>query len=133
LLFQVVVFPFVHTEGEIELRREKKEIFYSEFIDLSRENPTRDVLTFEQLPFNHPLFIMYSSGTTGKPKCIVHGAGGTLMKHLEEHQIQGNRGPKDVLLYYTTVGELSRFETLSHEVGLPFLHELKTKSKFQLI
>jgi acetoacetyl-CoA synthetase len=67
----------------------------------------RDVLKFEQLPFNHPLFIMYSSGTTGKPKCIVHGAGGTLMKHLEEHQIQGNRGPEDVLLYYTTVGMVS--------------------------
>jgi len=48
----------------------------------------KDVLKFEQLPFNTPLFIMYSSGTTGKPKCIVHGAGGTLMKHLEEHQIQ---------------------------------------------
>jgi len=57
---------------------------------------------------------MYSSGTTGKPKCIVHGAGGTLMKHLEEHQIQGNRGPDDVLLYYTTVGMFStRAESLN--------------------
>ncbi len=74
----------------------------------------RDVLKFDQLPFNHPLFIMYSSGTTGKPKCIVHGAGGTLMKHLEEHQIQGNRGPDDVLLYYTTVGMFStRAESLN--------------------
>ena len=101
---QVVVFPFVHDESDIKLRRDKKEVFFSEFLNLSCEDADRDVLKFEQLPFNHPLFIMYSSGTTGKPKCIVHGAGGTLMKHLEEHLIQGNRRPQDVLLYYTTVG-----------------------------
>ena len=42
---------------------------------------------FDQLPFNHPLYILYSSGTTGVPKCIVHGAGGTLIQHLKEHQL----------------------------------------------
>jgi acetoacetyl-CoA synthetase len=109
----VVVFPFVHFEADIQLKRDRKEVLYSEFINLSAQNPDRDTLHFEQLPFNHPLFIMYSSGTTGKPKCIVHGAGGTLMKHLEEHQIQGNRSPEDVLLYYTTVGNLN---TLKHVV-----------------
>jgi len=61
-------------------------------------------LTFEQVSFDHPLFIMYSSGTTGKPKCMVHSVGGTLIKHLEEHQIQGNRDDSDVLMYYTTTG-----------------------------
>ena len=44
-------------------------------------------LRFEQLPFDHPLYIMYSSGTTGVPKCIVHGAGGTLLQHLKEHAL----------------------------------------------
>ena len=44
-------------------------------------------IAFEQLPFDHPLYIMYSSGTTGVPKCIVHGAGGTLIQHLKEHQL----------------------------------------------
>jgi acetoacetyl-CoA synthetase len=62
--------------------------------------------TFFQVPFNHPLFIMYSSGTTGAPKCMVHSVGGTLLKHLEEHVVQGNRDHTDVLLYYTTTGRL---------------------------
>ena len=57
-----------------------------------------------KVSFDHPLFIMYSSGTTGKPKCMVHSVGGTLLKHLEEHQIQGNRGPQDTLMYFTTTG-----------------------------
>ena len=57
-----------------------------------------------QVSFDHPLFIMYSSGTTGKPKCMVHSVGGTLIKHLEEHQIQGNRNDSDILMYYTTTG-----------------------------
>ena len=60
--------------------------------------------SFLQVPFNHPLFIMYSSGTTGKPKCMVHSVGGTLIKHLQEHQIQANRNTQDVLMYYTTIG-----------------------------
>jgi acetoacetyl-CoA synthetase len=45
-------------------------------------------LHFEQLPFDHPLFIMYSSGTTGAPKCMVHSAGGCLIKHKQEHILQ---------------------------------------------
>jgi acyl-coenzyme A synthetase/AMP-(fatty) acid ligase len=49
---------------------------------------------------------MYSSGTTGAPKCMVHSVGGTLLKHLEEHVVQGNRDNTDVLLYYTTTGQI---------------------------
>jgi acetoacetyl-CoA synthetase len=65
---------------------------------------TTPILKFEQLPFNHPLFIMYSSGTTGIPKCMVHSAGGTLLKHLEEHILQSNMTRDDIMLYYTTTG-----------------------------
>jgi acetoacetyl-CoA synthetase len=59
-------------------------------------------LTFEQLPADHPVYILYSSGTTGAPKCIVHGAIGTLLQHKKEHILQGDIQPGDRLFYFTT-------------------------------
>ncbi|MDP2398318.1 MAG: acetoacetate--CoA ligase [Burkholderiales bacterium] len=61
-------------------------------------------ITFERLPFDHPLFIMYSSGTTGVPKCIVHGAGGTLLQHLKEQVLHTDVKRGDRLFYFTTCG-----------------------------
>jgi acetoacetyl-CoA synthetase len=59
---------------------------------------------FERLPFDHPLYIMYSSGTTGVPKCIVHCAGGVLLQHLKEHQLHSDVKPGDRLFFFTTCG-----------------------------
>ena len=73
---------------------------WGEFIEPHLEAP----LAFAPLPFDHPLFIMYSSGTTGLPKCMVHGAGGTLLQHLKELVLHTDLSAADRIFYFTTCG-----------------------------
>ena len=61
-------------------------------------------LAFEELPFDHPWYVLFSSGTTGVPKCIVHRCGGVLLQHLKEQQLHCDIGPGDRVAYYTTCG-----------------------------
>ena len=73
------------------------------FDDFIKDSNAKTI-NFEQLAFNHPLFIMFSSGTTGVPKCITHSVGGTLIQHLKEHILHTNLKENDRILYYTTCG-----------------------------
>jgi len=97
-LEHVVVNPYL--SHSVEVGDIPNGISFSDFIEKS----TSDKLKFEQLPFNHPLYIMYSSGTTGKPKAIVHGAGGTLIQHLKELRLHTNLNREDIIFYFTTCG-----------------------------
>ncbi|MDZ7623052.1 MAG: acetoacetate--CoA ligase [Ignavibacteriaceae bacterium] len=76
-----------------------KSLFFNQLL----EN-TSKIIEFEQLPFNHPVYIMYSSGTTGLPKCMVHGSGGTLLQHYKEHVFHTDLKREDIITYYTTCG-----------------------------
>ncbi|MEO9339459.1 acetoacetate--CoA ligase [Mesorhizobium sp. SB112] len=73
---------------------------FSQAIAAIAEEP----LTFEHLPFSHPLYILFSSGTTGIPKCIVHSAGGTLLQHVKEHRLHAGIGEGDRVFYFSTCG-----------------------------
>jgi len=99
-----------------------------EWLTTDRPGPARAPV-FTPLPFDHPLYILYSSGTTGVPKCIVHGHGGILLKHLSEHKLHCDLGPADKLFYFTTCGwmmwnwlvsGLSQGATLMLYDGSPF-------------
>lgn len=102
-LKKVVVIPYVAAREQIDISKIPNSVFLDDFLATGAGDQAPQ-LEFEQLPFSHPLFIMFSSGTTGAPKCMVHSAGGTLIQHLKEHVLHGDMTSGDVLLYYTTVG-----------------------------
>ncbi|HEY4638094.1 MAG TPA: AMP-binding protein, partial [Burkholderiales bacterium] len=93
---KVVVVP--HLDPEVDVSEVPKAARLDEWL---RRYPAGDV-AFIQLPFNHPVFILFTSGTTGKPKCIVHGAGGTLLAALKMYKLQFDVRPADHFFYYTT-------------------------------
>ncbi|WP_428635054.1 acetoacetate--CoA ligase [Sedimenticola sp.] len=95
---QVVVIPY--TREEFPLESIEGALPLGEFID----GYEAQEISFNQLPFDHPLYIMFSSGTTGVPKCIVHGAGGTLLQHLKEHRLHTDVKPGDRTFFFTTCG-----------------------------
>jgi acetoacetyl-CoA synthetase len=95
---QVVVTRF--TETSPERLRLQRAAWWDDFLGGFGPAP----IAFERLPFDHPAYILFSSGTTGVPKCIVHGAGGTLLQHLKEHRLHSDVRPGDRLFYFTTCG-----------------------------
>jgi acetoacetyl-CoA synthetase len=97
-LRRLVVVPYAATAPDISNLP-----FGALFDDYLAPHTSGDI-DFAQLPFNHPLYIMYSSGTTGVPKCIVHGAGGTLLQHLKEHLLHTDLREGDRFFYFTTCG-----------------------------
>ena len=87
-------------DADAEIGGVDKAVWWNEYAG-GGETPE---LEFEQTPFDHPLYIMFSSGTTGVPKCIVHSAGGTLIQHMKEHQLHVGIKPGERLFYFTTCG-----------------------------
>lgn len=95
---KIIVVPFCESNPDINDIANSE--LYTDLIEKYKGN----TLEFTYLPFDHPLYIMFSSGTTGIPKCIVHGSGGTLIQHLKELVLHTDLKPGDRLFYYTTCG-----------------------------
>ncbi|HRD70124.1 MAG TPA: acetoacetate--CoA ligase [Legionella sp.] len=95
-LKQIVICPNI--EEPVDCSKLPNAVYWSDFIKPSAK------CEFNSLPFNHPIYILFSSGTTGKPKCIIHGAGGTLIQHIKELGLHTDLEADDKLFFYTTCG-----------------------------
>ncbi|MBI3019697.1 MAG: acetoacetate--CoA ligase [Deltaproteobacteria bacterium] len=94
---KIVVIPYIHSNPKLESLPQA--VLWKNFLSLEAKE-----IAFEQLPFDHPLYILYSSGTTGVPKCLVHGQGGTLLQHLKELVLHTDLKREDRICYITTCG-----------------------------
>ncbi len=97
----LILTPYLHDDVDAMATALPKGLSWARFI---APHAALTEPEFTPLPFAHPLYILYSSGTTGVPKCIVHGAGGTLLQHLKEHQLHTDIREHDRLFYFTTCG-----------------------------
>jgi acetoacetyl-CoA synthetase len=97
---RTVLVPYLHKRPDAQ--RLPHGVLWGDF--LFGGNGASGALEFAQLPFDHPLYVVYSSGTTGVPKCIVHGAGGTLLQHLKELVLHTDLKREDTIFYFTTCG-----------------------------
>ncbi len=92
-----VMIDFIDSDKGVKI---SNQLLFSDCLNTDHKHD----LIFEQVPFEHPIYILYSSGTTGQPKCIVHGTGGVLLQHLKEHTLHGDLSRDDVFFYFTTCG-----------------------------
>lgn len=98
-LKQLIIVPYAQPQARAEMYRTPAEVsLWEDFYAAAGD------AFFVPVPFNHPLYVLYSSGTTGVPKCIVHSTGGVLLQHVKEHGLHCDLGPGDRLFYYTTCG-----------------------------
>ncbi|AUM69449.1 acetoacetate--CoA ligase [Pseudomonas fluorescens] len=98
-LQQLIVLPYARPDADVgDFKTRANVALWNGFYQSGGEP------AFTSVPFDHPLYILYSSGTTGVPKCIVHGTGGVLLQHVKEHGLHVDLGPEDRLFYYTTCG-----------------------------
>ena len=97
---QVIVLPYIQTANSMAEHLDDA-VVYEPDVAMLDVSPN---VEFVRLPFSHPLYILFSSGTTGAPKCIVHSAGGTLLQHLKEHRLHCDVRPGERLFYFTTCG-----------------------------
>ena len=96
-LLAVVIIPYLNAEPDLSALAGAVHFYHA-------IAATPPVKTFTRVSFNDPLYILFSSGTTGAPKCIVHGVGGTTLQHVKELRLQSDVKPDDALLFFTTCG-----------------------------